>query len=235
MAKLNILLVEDDPIIGRDTQKILEFLGYHVSGPFVKAEDALSAEAEAHDVYIFDVELKGPMNGLELSEKLNSTSPKPTIFITGLLDTQVRKRALESGASAFLNKPFNERNLVNAIEIALENPVQPIKAKREENKPIFVKVNKRFIRIELDEIDFLEASGHYMVIHTGKNQYSSSISMSTFMAEHLSPHFLQTHRSYIVNMKKVIDFDDSHIYFSGKMVPISKSKQREFKSRLSII
>jgi DNA-binding LytR/AlgR family response regulator len=239
MKNLKVLLVEDDPIIGRDTKKILEFLGYSVFGPFAKAEDGLKeSEKIAFNILVLDIELKGKMNGIELSEKINGSNPLPTVFITGLLDENTKSSAINAGASAFLNKPFNERNLVNAIEMALQKPIaKPEKAEKAEKNigSFFVKVNKRYLRIDLDEIDFLEASGHYMVIHSGNTQYSTSSSMSSFLNKNKSETFFQTHRSYIVNMAKVKDFDDTHIYFGDKMVPISKSNQKEFKNKLSII
>ncbi|MFY0672332.1 MAG: response regulator transcription factor [Bacteroidia bacterium] len=235
--KLKVLLVEDDPIIGRDTKKILEFIGYKVNGPFTSAESAKDAnEKEKNDIYIFDVELEGEMSGIELSRVLNSKNPKPTIFVTGLLDEQTRKSALETGATSFLNKPFNERNLVNAIEMALftKTQIQEVKA-IDSPTSFFVKVNKRFIRINLDDVDFLEASGHYMVLHQGEKQFSTSTSMGDFKKNYSGNVFFQTHRSYMVNLKRVADFDDTHIYFGEKMVPISQSKQKEFRSKISII
>ena len=59
MKQLSILLVEDHAVIARDVQKILQFVGYEVLGPFADAESAFAAfESRPCDILVFDVELK---------------------------------------------------------------------------------------------------------------------------------------------------------------------------------
>jgi len=74
-----------------------------------------------------------------------------------------------------------------------------------------------------------------MVIHIGEQQLSSSISLSEFLSKYQLSAFVRVHRSFVVNLDKVSDFDDTHIYFGTKMVPISKSMRRDFRDRISVI
>ena len=71
---------------------------------------------------VLDVRMAG-MSGLELQRQMAAAkSPIPIIFITAHEDDAQRARALEAGALAFLQKPFYEEELLNAIEAALKDP-----------------------------------------------------------------------------------------------------------------
>lgn len=237
---LNILLVEDNPFIGEDVKNSLELVGYEVSEPLFSGEDAIALmQTEHFDLAVLDIELEGQMSGLEVGARIADIKRIPIIFITGAAHEDYREKAKEIGAHSFLNKPFNQRNLVNAIDLAIKDHVaesttaQPVTG--EHSNKVFVKVNKRFIKLEINEISYLEASGHYMVIHIGEKQLSSSISLSEFLSKYPSSAFVKVHRSFVVNLNKVTDFDDSHIYFGNKMIPISKSMRRDFRDRISVI
>lgn len=242
MNELKILLLEDNLLIGRDVKKILEFVGYQVSGPFDKGEKALDQMVkESFDLAVLDIELQGELTGLDVGEQIREKYHIPVIFITGLLKDTYRQRAVDMGAHSFINKPFNERNLVNAIDMALrphepEVLERPLSKKSEPaNDRIFVKVNKRFIKVREEQIEFLEASGHYMVLHLGEEQISSSIGFSEFLTKNASESIVRVHRSFAVNINRVTDFDDTHIYFKKKMVPISESYKKAFRDKISVI
>ena len=71
---------------------------------------------------ILDLRLPG-INGLDLQTHLNSNNRRiPTIFITAHGDETWRTRALAAGALAFLQKPFYEQDLLDAIDAALSRP-----------------------------------------------------------------------------------------------------------------
>mgnify|MGYP000742727305 CR=1 FL=1 len=242
MRELRILLLEDNQLIGRDVKKILEFVGYKVSGPFDKGEKALEEmRKEQFDLAVLDIELQGQLSGIDVGKHIRDNYNIPIIFITGLLQDGFRQKAMEMGAHSFINKPFNERNLVNAIDMAFnastsDTPSGPdMNDSNKANDHVFVKVNKRFIRVAIDQIDFLEASGHYMVMYLGEEQISSGIGFSEFLSKNVLNSIVRVHRSYAVNINRVTDFDDTHIYFSQKMVPISESYKKAFRKRISVI
>jgi len=237
---LKILLVEDNPFIAEDLKNSLELVGYSVSEPLFSGEEAIALMKKEHfDLAVLDIELEGKLTGLEVGKRISEIKQTPIIFITGAEYEGYRKEAMEIGAHSFLNKPFNEKNLINAIDLAMKEEFGSDRRRAEGLKSyvskVFVKVNKRFIKLEIEDIDYLEASGHYMVIHIGEQQLSSSISLSEFLSKYQLSAFVRVHRSFVVNLDKVSDFDDTHIYFGTKMVPISKSMRRDFRDRISVI
>jgi len=112
-----ISIVDDDPLVRDATVDLLNSLGYPALA-FGSAEDFLnSSEIEATLCLITDQQLPG-LDGLGLQNKL-AANHIAVIFITAFPNANVQERAMKAGATAFLAKPFQEADLVRAIETAL--------------------------------------------------------------------------------------------------------------------
>ena len=116
-----ILLIEDDKKITMAIGMRLKSMGYEVAS----AADAVTAVAQARksnpDVILIDINLPGG-DGFMVAERLQSlmqTSATPLIFITASKQPDLRDRAKEIGAVAFLEKPFDATQLADAIELSL--------------------------------------------------------------------------------------------------------------------
>ena len=114
--KDNIYIVDDDEPVRQALSRLLRSCGYHVL-TFSSAQEFLgSVSPDAQGCLILDVKMPG-MDGLELQEKLNSMGWKlPIIFITAYETAQDREKALSHGAIAYLQKPLNDKDLLNAIQ-----------------------------------------------------------------------------------------------------------------------
>jgi len=120
-TNLCIFVVDDDASVTRALKDLLESAGFRAE-TFGSAEDFLSSDrSEGPDLLILDVFMPG-MTGLALQKQLASSGSKlPTILITAHEDTRIRQTALEEGAVAFLQKPFEDQTLLDAIYIAFDN------------------------------------------------------------------------------------------------------------------
>ena len=114
-----ISIVDDDPLVRGAIVDLLNSLGYPALA-FETAEEFLnSGQVETTLCLITDQQLPG-LDGLGLQNKLASDgSHVEVIFITAFPDAHIRARAMKAGATAFLAKPFEEADLVQAIKIAL--------------------------------------------------------------------------------------------------------------------
>ena len=119
-----ILLVEDDAKISLAIGMSLKAMGYEL----VTASDAVSAIAQARkgtpDVVILDINLPGG-DGFIVAKRLQAlvqTTAVPIIFITASKQEGLRERAMEVGATRFIEKPFGVTELADAIECCFERP-----------------------------------------------------------------------------------------------------------------
>ena len=115
-----VFVVDDDASVRVALGRLIRSAGLEVE-TFTSAEDLLETwPSESAGCLILDVQLPG-LSGLELQSKLAALgSTVPIIFITAHDDPNARSRALNGGAADFLEKPFDDEELIAAIHAALE-------------------------------------------------------------------------------------------------------------------
>ena len=118
-----ISIIDDDESVRGALHGLMRSVGFEVN-VFASAEEFLDSDRLRNtDCLILDVRLPG-MNRLELQRHLaTSHSEIPIIFITSYEDDEVRARALNAGALDYLLKPFNDEDLLDAIDAALKSKI----------------------------------------------------------------------------------------------------------------
>jgi two-component system, response regulator PdtaR len=120
MAGCKIMIVEDERITAMDIQRTLSKMGYTVCGTASSGSEAIQqAESLLPDVILMDITLQGDMDGVEAADRIKTRFDIPVIYLTAHADNGTVDRAKTSEPHAYLLKPFRERELNIAIEIAL--------------------------------------------------------------------------------------------------------------------
>lgn len=115
-----ILVVEDEPQVCAYICDVLVTLGYELLGSSASAVEALAlAEAEPPRIAVVDIQLAGPMDGIELAKILRERFDVLTIFLSGAADFETMKRVQAFGPLGFLRKPFRPSELINTMQIGL--------------------------------------------------------------------------------------------------------------------
>lgn len=119
MNQPDILVVEDEAIIAEDLRTTLQGLGYVVANTAASAEEALQSVAERRpDLALLDIRIKGEIDGISTADRLRELGI-PVIFLTSYSDESTLQRARAAQPFGYLLKPFDERTLRAAIEMAL--------------------------------------------------------------------------------------------------------------------
>lgn len=122
MPKIKILIVEDDAIIAHDIRQCLEALDYQVTSNVYSAEDAYaSIENDPPHLIILDINLGKGLDGISIGEKLRDHYNIPFVYLTAFGGNQIIERAKQTQPMGYLIKPFKEKDLYAAIEVALYN------------------------------------------------------------------------------------------------------------------
>lgn len=120
MAKAQILIVEDDGIVAIDIQNSLQKLGFSVIAMVPSGEEALEkVEEYKPDLVLMDIMLKGEMNGTEAAKQIRSQFNIPIVYLTAYAEEGVLERAKVTEPFGYIIKPFEDRELNTAIEMAL--------------------------------------------------------------------------------------------------------------------
>ena len=120
MAKTRILIVEDEALVAEDLKIALTNIGYDVIGHAVSADDAVKKAVELEpDLILMDIVLKGQKSGIDASYDIKAKMDIPILFLTAYTDITLINKAKSTEPYAYLVKPFQERQLLAAIEMAL--------------------------------------------------------------------------------------------------------------------
>ncbi|GAB4545090.1 MAG: hypothetical protein Kow0063_39000 [Anaerolineae bacterium] len=113
-------MVEDESIVALDIQNLLRNLGYDVVAIVSSGEEAVTSAAEmTPDLVLMDIRLKGALDGVEAAEQIRSRLDIPIIYLTAYADEATLQRAKVTEPFGYLVKPFEEKELQIAIEMAL--------------------------------------------------------------------------------------------------------------------
>ena len=120
MNGTGILIVEDEVLIAMGIQQKLENFGYQVVGIASSGEAALAQVIEHQpELILMDIVIDGSMDGIEAAQKIQEQFGIPVIFLTAYSDEKNLRRAKFTDPSAYLLKPYSERELEITIELAL--------------------------------------------------------------------------------------------------------------------
>lgn len=121
----SILIVEDEAIIAAYTRRILENLGYHVTGLASTGEDALrKIQSSKPDLVLMDVYLAGDLNGIETAEIIRTSTRIPVLFMTAFADSETFRKALETRPLDYIVKPVTPELLLSKIQNVLSRSQQ---------------------------------------------------------------------------------------------------------------
>lgn len=120
MSQVKLLVVEDESIVALDIKQRAESLGYQVTGIAPSGEEALELVAqEKPDLVLMDIVLKGEMDGIETAEQIREKWDLPVIYLTAYSDEKTLERAKLTQPFGYLIKPFEDRDLHSAVEMAI--------------------------------------------------------------------------------------------------------------------
>ena len=191
---------------------------------FECAEEYLfKVEQNAYDVIFLDISMRG-QNGMELARQIREKE-KDVILVFVTSDASYVFDGYEVGAYRYLMKPVDEEKLWEILDYAR------MQKEVEEENYILVKKDSQSVRVNLKDIIYIEAQKHYVNLCMENKE---SINIKTAFTELLqetqekSDTILLTHRSYAVNIEKVVRIGRTECVLSdSSVIPVSRSFYKE--------
>jgi len=120
MAEVRVLIVEDEPLIAEDISDFLGDINYQPAGIAYDSETALDMLINRHpDIVLLDITIEGSMNGIDIAQIIRKKYNIPFIFLTSHSDKNTLDRAKMTLPYGYIVKPFNEKDLLSSLEMAL--------------------------------------------------------------------------------------------------------------------
>lgn len=184
------------------------------------------------NIIFLDIELPG-RSGIAFARSL----PRG---ISVIFTTAFSKYAVESydiEAVDYLVKPIRTERFDQAVDRAVRS-IESVRDRREsQDSPddgfIIVKSERRFVRVPLDDISYIEALKDYMSIHSGGKTIVTRMTMKEMADSLPSRRFMRVSNSFIVNIRKIESFDNNDIYIDDIQIPIGVTYRERILKRLS--
>ncbi len=219
---MNAIAIDDEPIA-------LDVVRMHSSKvPFINLQATFTNAFEAmaylqhNKIDLIFLDIKMPdISGIDFLNSLGN--PPMVVFTTAYAEHAVK--SFELDAVDYLLKPFSLVRFLKACNKALE--LQLLRRNHSgNNEPayIFVKDGYEQVRVVLDDILYIEASGNYTLIHlSGEKLLSTRVPITEMGMLLPKDKFIRTHRAFVVAKDKISKFDRSNVTIGTKNIPIGTS------------
>lgn len=221
-----ILIVEDEPFIAEDLSGLLCDAGYEVETclQFHKVLDAIMTFQP--DLILMDISLDRGNSGIKLSMQVRKQFDLPIIFLTSHSDPQTISLAKETEPVGYLVKPIQVHTLVSTIEIGFKQ-AEILRELKSDSDAIFLRHNGKMVKVKYNEILFAKANDNYTDIHTSSQTILLTKTLKQVESCLPKRHFQRVHRSFLINIDKVLSFEEGGVSIDGKYIPVGRNYREQ--------
>ena len=235
---MNCIIIDDEESARTILKQLLK------SNPKLNLKETFSNAIEAikylnknEDIDLIFLDIHMPtFSGFDFIETLKNHSKV-------ILTTSDKNFALEAfeypNIIDYLVKPISPERFLKAVDKALSAKIE---SKTKSNSTgavteneMYVNVDRRLIKIELPTINIIEAKGDYILIKTTEKNYTVHSTLKKIEEKLPTNNFLKVHRSFIINIKKIIDIEDNSVLIGKDVIPVSRSNRPELMKRLNLL
>lgn len=222
---LSCLIVDDDPINRQTLEHYISLTdSLTLTASLTDGLEGLTFFRDGNRVDLLFLDVQMPqLTGLELLRVL----PEPPLVIFTTAHEDFAVAAFNLQVTDYLVKPFDYARFCRAVQRARQQAgTLPPAATAPADSDLFVKVNNKMVRVNFDEVLYIEALSDYVIIVTDKQKHIVYTTLKAFAERLPFDHFVRVHRSYILNLKQVEAIENNVALMpGGQEVPISKSYQ----------
>lgn len=227
MNKINCLLIDDEPLALRVLRKYCAQLpALEEKGAFTNPLEALEVLSNENiDLIFLDINMP-EISGLSLIKSL----PNPPAFVFTTAYPEYAVEGFELEAVDYLLKPFSFERFLKAVQKARKTWAQE---EETATSMLLVRADKRWYNLPHEKINYLEAYGDYVKIHTEEKTIVPKKRLSELEAQLPERFFMRVHRSFIVRVDKIEYIEGNHIKINNDTIPLALNYKNILLDRLS--
>lgn len=227
MQKYKCIIVEDEPLATNVLKSFIQRIPYlELKGEFREAISASQAlQQNETDIMFLDIHLP-EIKGLDFLRTLTNS---PVVILTTAYH-QYAIDGFELSVTDYLLKPFSFDRFLLSVNKAVKQ-INASKALAKRTVPaedsLFLTIDRRKVKILLDEILYVESSREYVKIFTSKTSYISRIGTSELEKMLPPQRFRRVQRSFIVAIDKIDSYSKEYVEINGKRISIGAAFKKE--------
>ena len=218
---MNVLIIEDDLLFATRLEAIISETPHLFVGHCNSAAEAQQwLTHNSCDVALIDIHLGKGLNGIEISEEFKK-SKIPVIFITAFPSEEIYYESLHNDESYFLVKPFDKFTLSSVLDKIDKN---------RESSSFILKDNNQLIKMEWNNLLYIEVEGNYCIYHFINKRIAIKNSLTKILKENIKNNpLIQINRNFVVNKFKIskINTKESSIEIAGINIPVGSKYLNE--------
>jgi DNA-binding LytR/AlgR family response regulator len=237
MKELSVIIVDDNQTAIEQLKGMLQMIpDVVVNAEFTHALPAIEyLKNNESDVVFLDIEMPD-LSGIQLVQEMRSHLPQ-IVFYTS--NGEYALECYDYNVTDFLKKPVKLPRLMKCVERVKENKDSfntAIKSEASsESKALFIKADSKYVKLDFEDILYIEASGDYVIFKTADRSYIVHSTMKNISMNMPTESFVKVHRSYIVNKNKIVDIEDMSLIIGKKVIPISRSQRDTLMGSLNLL
>ncbi|WP_405266165.1 LytR/AlgR family response regulator transcription factor [Cellulophaga sp. Ld12] len=231
---LQCIIADDEPIARQIIETYIQQIpNLSLVASCKDAFEVMQVLVEQHvDILFLDINMP-KLSGLSL---LKTLQVKPSVILTTAY-SEYALEGFELAVTDYLLKPFSLERFIQATQKVQQKTIDisPMIAieEKEEAQTIFVKSDKQIIKINFDEIAYIEAYGNYIKIFTTKMILTPQ-TLTEFLTK-LPQQFVRIHKSFVVNFEKIKVIEGNLIHLNETVkLPIGKSFKKDVLERIQL-
>ena len=231
---MNCVIIEDE----LPAQKLVE--RYISKLPELKLIASFQSALEANgflqrsnvDLIFLDINLPD-ITGIQYIRTLSS--PPKVIMTTAYPEYAVESFELETICD-YLVKPFSFDRFLKAINKAKKNNPHPkrVSENLEEEAHIYVNIDKTLHKVFLNDVLYLESDRNYITLVSTKGKYTFIDALKIWVDKLPAEDFIQVHKSFIINHRKIEKIKGNRLHFQGISIPIGRTYKEQLRKRLEL-
>lgn len=229
---LNCIIIDDEELSRAIIEAHCNKLDHlNVIAQFDNALDAIK-HINSYDVDLVFLDIHMPeLNGFDFIDSLNN--PPNIILVTS--DSNFALDAFEYKCIVdYLVKPIKLPRFIKAVTKI--DSSKAIQHKTEDvTDELYINIDRRLIKLHIPDIYLIEAKGDYINIKTESQNHIVHTTMKKIEGKLPSDLFLKIHRSYIINLRKIVDIEDNSVLIKKEVIPVSRSNRNELMKRLNLL
>jgi DNA-binding LytR/AlgR family response regulator len=221
------LIIDDEPIARRIIKSHLaKVTGFTVEAECSHALEGYSLlQSKNPDLLFLDIQMP-QLNGLDFLRALHK---KPRVIIVSA-HRDFALEGFELDVIDYLLKPVSFERFLMALDKfqqrQADNTAAPVSTPPEKEQHLFIRANRKTVKLPLSSILYIESMSDYLKIHTSDQIYLTKEKISV-IEQKLPPEFLRIHRSFIINTRHLRAFSPEMVELGGQELPISRSMRHQ--------